>query len=76
MTTRCKLTIESLNETNGEVQMFARAVYSPDSESENARFFSATPYGELRLGVVRKESLGDLAVGDEIYLDISKAPKT
>jgi hypothetical protein len=75
MTTRCKLTIDSLKENNGEVQLFARAVYSQDPESENAKFFAATPYGELKLGVVRKESLGDLAVGDEIYIDISKAPK-
>jgi hypothetical protein len=76
MTTRCKFKIDTLSD-NGDngVNMTASAVYGVIPNTENAEFFKWTPSGQLAVGCVRKESLGDLAVGDEIYLDISKAPK-
>lgn len=42
-------------------------------EHENARFWAATPGGELKLNVVNAAAVDGLEVGAEYYVDISKA---
>lgn len=55
--------------------LMARPVYDSNPESENGRFFSATPGGQLDLHVVNIASIDHLNVGDEIYVDIIKVEK-
>ena len=50
-------------------------VYSEDPESENRRFWNATPSGEIRLGTVNPEAWQHFALGDEFYVDFTKAEK-
>lgn len=46
------------------------AVYG-DSE-ENKKFFQATPYGELHMGILNPDALSLFEVGKEYYIDFSK----
>lgn len=55
--------------------LMARPVYDSNPESENGRFFSATPGGQLDLHVVNIASIDHLNAGDEIYVDIIKVEK-
>jgi hypothetical protein len=43
-----------------------------DSE-ENKKFFAATPGGKLELNVVNPDAAEQLEVGQEYYIDITKA---
>ena len=49
------------------------AVYDPDPESENAKFFKYTPAGTLHLQVVNKAVADQFEVGKEYYIDIIAA---
>jgi hypothetical protein len=69
---RCKMKIEQISSEYGAKRLIARPVYDPNPESENGKFFSATPGGTLDLSVVNEASIDNLNVGDEIYVDISK----
>lgn len=40
---------------------------------ENDTFFKYTPWGELRIGIVAKETAEALEVGKEYYLDLTPA---
>ena len=45
-------------------------VYSADEDSENRKFWDATPTGKLELGFIKKEQ-GDLFdIGEEYYIEI------
>ena len=46
-------------------------VYSSKPESENKRFWDATPSGKLEFGTIREMPF---EIGKEYYLDISPAP--
>lgn len=49
------------------------AVY--DGEGENEKFFQATPYGSIELGVLNKAAADQLEPGDEVYVTIEKCQK-
>lgn len=40
---------------------------------ENKEFFKYTPSGEIKLGVVKAETLAEFEPGDEFYIDFTKA---
>lgn len=63
--------IENITSDYGK-RLVARPVYDPNPESENGKFFSATPGGMLDLSVVNEASIEHLKEGDEIYVDITK----
>lgn len=55
--------------------LHAMAVYDPNPESENGKFFAATPSAPLSLGCANLPALEGFEQGDEIYVTISIAKK-
>lgn len=50
-------------------------VYSNDPESENKKFWDATPSGKLELGVILPGAAEYFELGQEYYLDFTKVEK-
>jgi hypothetical protein len=48
-------------------------VYSSDPNSENRKFWQASPNGQLTLGVVNPEASSQFELNKEYYLDFSPA---
>lgn len=46
-------------------------VYSQDPNSENRKFWEASPSGELRLGTINQAASDQFKIGKEYYLDIT-----
>lgn len=44
-----------------------------DPNHENSKFWKATPSGELRLGTINPEAWSQFELGEEYYLDFTKA---
>ncbi len=79
MSVRAKFIVQSIEKSLGyqgkEVSTIKMAaVYSQDPESENRKFWEASPSGTLVLGVVNSEAAGQFELGREYYLDFSEAP--
>ncbi len=49
-------------------------VYSHDKDSENARFYQATPSGEIRLGTVNAAAAAAFELEGEYYVTFERAP--
>ena len=47
--------------------------YSNDPESENKKFWEATPGGELKFNCVNAKAVEYFTLGKEYYLDITEA---
>ena len=80
--TRAKFKVDSRTETEGgrydennkyvacpEYSITMSPVYSDDPESENAKFFNATPSGQITMGVVNEAAAEIFQVGKEVYVD-------
>lgn len=50
-------------------------VYSNDQDSENYKFWDATPTGEIRLGTVNPEAWQQFELGKEYYVTFTPADK-
>lgn len=50
-------------------------VSSQDPESENKKFWEATPSGEVKLGTINQAAADYFELGEEYYLDFTKAEK-
>lgn len=74
-TVRCKFQVQEIAKTTYGAKLTASPVYSSDPNSENKAFWDATPSGSMEFGCVRAEAIAHLEPGDEIYVDITKAPK-
>ena len=68
------------NENGGQVYdkveqrtVVMHPVYSNDPNSENAKFWSATPAGEIRLGTVNPAAWQMFEIDGEYYADFTKA---
>lgn len=48
------------------------AVASADPNSENARYWKATPSGTITLGVVNRSAVSAFEVGAEYYVDFTR----
>ena len=48
-------------------------VFSNDPDSENRQFWEATPSGKLELGCVNLEAAQAFELGQEYYIDFTKA---
>jgi len=48
-------------------------VYDSNPESENAKFFNATPWGEIVLGTVNTAAAEQFKPGAEFYVDFTPA---
>jgi hypothetical protein len=79
MAVRVKFVVQSIERQlsygNGkEVHTIKMApVYSQDPESENRKFWEATPSGSLLLGVVNAEAVEQFELGKSYYLDFTPA---
>lgn len=67
MSVRAKVRVDSVED--GRVRMSPVVGGSP----ENDRFFDATPWGSIELGVVNQDALGQFEAGREYYVDFSPA---
>lgn len=75
-TVRCKFEIDEIAKTRyGASKLRASPVYSNDENSENRKFWEATPSGSLEVSCVREEAISHLKPGDKIYIDITIAPQ-
>lgn len=64
----------SYTKTRGEIQdVKLSPVYSPDPESENRKFWDATPQGSIELGVINQEAWSAFELGKEYYVDFTPA---
>jgi hypothetical protein len=70
---RAKVRCESIE--NNAVRF--STVYEPDAskDTENARFTTATPWGEIKLGIDNPAALSQFEAGKSYYVDFSEAPK-
>jgi hypothetical protein len=71
MAVRAKVVCESVG---GGLASF-RTVYEPDAskDTENARFTTATPWGEIRLGINNPAAIEQFEAGKEYYVDFTPA---
>lgn len=69
--TRAKFTVTAVNTDTGTVTF--HPVYSDDPNSENAKFFVATPNGEITMRLVRDGVLANFRPGEAFYVDFTPA---
>jgi hypothetical protein len=48
-------------------------VYDSNPESENAKFYQATPWGQITLGTVNAAAAEQFKVGSFVYVDFTPA---
>lgn len=73
MVTRCKMTCTTKKtaEWQGQREFTFTPVYDADPTSENGKFFTATPSGNLTIGCLNEAV--DFEVGKEYFIDITPA---
>lgn len=54
-------------------QVSLSAVYDPNPESENGKFFKYTPWGDLKMGIVNDNALSQFEEGKEYFITFEKA---
>jgi hypothetical protein len=79
MNVRAKFIVQSIEKSlayqGKEVSTIKMApVYSQDPESENRKFWEASPSGSLLLAVINKQAADQFILGREYYLDFTEAP--
>jgi hypothetical protein len=69
MSVRAKVTCEGIA---GNAVTF-RTVYEPDAskDTENARFTTATPWGDITLGIDNPVALAQFEAGKSYYVDFT-----
>ncbi len=72
MTVRCKFTCMDKTENTDGVEVTFSPVTS--GSAENERFFSFTPWGELKFGTFNEDAAAQFEVGKEYYVDVSAVP--
>lgn len=74
---RAKFKVDSITrkEFPGMVQneIAMTPVYSGDEDSENAKFWNATPSGKIEFTCVNEDAVKQFEVGKEYYVDFTKA---
>jgi len=81
MSVRAKFKVDSIERVKWsdgrEVQTVKlSAVYQGSGpESENSRFWAATPGGSIQLTCVKPEAVAQFELGSEMYVDFTPAPK-
>lgn len=72
---RCDYVEDCKHSMNGDGHyIYMTAVYSDDPASENKKFTDATPDGSFRMRITVPATATFFEVGQEYYLDITKAP--
>lgn len=73
MTVRAKFRVHCVIPSGDGFRIDMSPVYSSDPESENGKFFKATPWGQITLGTVNAEAAAQFTPGAEFYLDFTPA---
>jgi len=74
---RAKFVCDELTRYNGGGgKVILKAVYDPDENSENGKFFEYTPSGEIDLSIVSESALNEFEAGKEYFIDFNEAPAT
>lgn len=77
MTVRAKFRVNNVtpySDQNGKItgtRIVMAPVYDSDPSSENGKFYSATPWGEITLGTVNQAAASQLVPGAEVYVDFT-----
>ena len=71
MSVRAKFKVNSVNRFEFGETVTLIPVYSTDQDSENYRFWSATPSGKLEMQISNPEAQGMFEPGQEFYIDLS-----
>ncbi len=74
VSTRCKFFVVGKKEHEHAVEVNLSAVYSPDANDENRKFWNATPNGQVRLWIENKPAAEVFEEGKKYYLDFTPAP--
>lgn len=67
--------ITSFNDASGKSagsRVAMSPVYDPNPDSENGKFYQATPWGEIILGTVNPTVAEQLPVGSEVLVTFEK----
>lgn len=70
MSVRAKFRVDRIEKTSGTANIWMYPVVSSEPDSENSRFFAATPSGQLMLGVVNEKTAEQFEIGKAYYLDL------
>lgn len=75
---RAKFRVESkidniIDQSKEGKKITMRPVYDSNPESENGKFFKLTPGGVVELSTVNEEAAAQFEVGDEFFVDFTKA---
>lgn len=73
MSVRAKFRVGKIDKSHGTANIWMFPVVSSEPDSENSKFFAATPSGQLMLGVVNEKAAEQFEVGKEYYLDFTPA---
>jgi len=73
MTVRAKFRVHCVVPSGNGFRIDMSPVYSADPESENGKFFQATPWGQITLGTVNAEAAAQFTPNAEFYLDFTPA---
>ena len=72
MSVRAKFRVNNVSTyPDGAARVEMVPVYDSDPESENGKFFAATPWGQITIGTVSKAAAEQLALGSEVYVDFT-----
>lgn len=68
--------VTSFNDAKGQPtgsRIDLAPVYDSNPQSENAKFFNMTPWGQVTLGTVNPAAAAHFKPGDEFYVDFTPA---
>lgn len=78
MTVRAKFKVTEITEHAYGEQLMKTVKLQPvfksnDPESENSKFWAASPNGEIRLGTINMDAAAQFAINGEYYVDFTPA---
>lgn len=71
MSVRAKFRVHCVVPSGSGSRIDLSPVYDSNPESENGRFYQATPWGQITLGTVNPAVAESLKVGQEVYVDFT-----
>jgi hypothetical protein len=75
MTVRAKFRVNCVVPSGNGVRIDLHPVYDSDPNSENGKFFNATPWGHITLGTMNAAAAAQFTPGAEFYVDFMEIPK-
>lgn len=74
-TVRAKFRVNCVTPSGDCARIDMAPVYDSNKESENGKFYQATPWGQITLGTVNPHVAEALPVGTEVFVDFTPVPK-